>query len=321
MRREADVLPSPIGGGAGGEGEAGAAHLLDAGLRRHDDAHATVAQALQAAVARLERALGLEPRDARLEARILAARALGVDRTWLVAHDRDALLPAQVDAVETLISRREAGEPVAYILGEREFYGRLFKVTPDVLIPRPETELLVQLALERMPTDQPCDVLDLGTGSGVIALTIAMHRPLAKILAVDVSSAALDLARTNAEGLGTGNVGFLRSDWYSGLTAKNFDIIVSNPPYIAPDDAHLSTGDLRFEPLLALHSPACGLADIDRIVTGAKAHLRPEGWLLFEHGHDQGKVSSQMLRRLGWCGVQTWKDMAGLDRVSGGRTT
>lgn len=280
---------------------------------------AALAKTLKSASSRLAQALGLEPREARLEAQILAARALGVNRAWLIAHDRDELSAPRTDALEALIARREQGEPVAYILGEREFFGLNLIVTPDVLIPRPDTELLVLRALERIPANQPSLVLDLGTGSGAVALAIAVNRPLAWLLAVDRSPAALDVARANARQLGLENVNFLLSDWFDRVSAKNFDIIVANPPYIAVDDPHLWCGDLRFEPGGALQSGAEGLADIHRIVAGAPSHLCARGWLLFEHGHEQGVPSRKLLHRVGWSRVMTWKDISGRPRVSGGQ--
>lgn len=278
-----------------------------------------LANQLQSATARLQQTLGFHRREARLEAQIIIAHALGVERAWLIAHDRDMLSPVQCNAVETLIARRELGEPVAYILGEKEFYGRLFKVTPDVLIPRPETELLVEAALERLPTDKPARILDLGTGSGCIAITLALERPKADVWALDFSLAALETARVNASRLDASDISFMKSHWFEGFNVRNFDVIVANPPYIACDDPHLACGDLRFEPLDALQSDSQGLADIHTITAGASAHLVHGGWLLFEHGHDQGETCKKLLRQSGWSRVKTWLDISGLPRVSGGQ--
>jgi release factor glutamine methyltransferase len=229
---------------------------------------ASVAGLLDDATARIASALGLERREARLEAQILISRAIGVNRAWLIAHGQDTPDPAQSAAIEALIARREQGEPVAYILGEKEFYGHLFKVNPEVLIPRPETELLVEAALERLPKDRPARVLDLGTGSGCVAISIALSRPDCEILAADASASAVELAKQNAIQLGAGNVRFLVSDWYSQLPTNSFDMIVSNPPYIASDDPHLSKGDLIHEPPHALASGPEGL-DAIRIIVAA----------------------------------------------------
>ena len=282
-------------------------------------AAATLDAWLNQAAGRIATALGLTRAEARLEARVLAAHALGVNRAWLAAHGGDTLAPTQATAMERCIARRLRGEPVAYITGRREFYGLEFIVTPDVLIPRPETELLVDLALERLPAERPARVLDLGTGSGAVALAIAAHRPAAHVLAVDRSQAALCVARDNANHLDIGNVTFQQSDWYLQVRAKNFDIIVANPPYLAAGDPHLARGDLRFEPRQALCAGEDALAAIRVIVQGAPTCLRPGGWLLLEHGRDQAEACQALLCEHGWQDAQTWPDLAGLARVSGGR--
>jgi release factor glutamine methyltransferase len=270
---------------------------------------------------RLAIALNLDRREARLEAQILIARALNVDRAWLIAHDRDALSVAQQDAIESLIARRANGEPVAYMLSEREFFGFSFKVSPDVLIPRPDTELLVEAALQQLPENIPCRILDLGTGSGAIAITLALQRPLSTVLAVDASPAALAIAQENARRLGATNVECICGNWYAMLNVKNFDIIVSNPPYIAASDPHLASGDLRFEPRQALASGADGLDDLRRIIAGAPAHLVEGGWLLLEHGCDQAAAVTALLQQHGFQAIRTLQDIAGHDRVSAGRWT
>jgi len=279
---------------------------------------AAVIDLLEDATARLSTALGFERRDARLEAQILASRALGVNRTWLIAHDQDVLTPVQVEAVETLITRRAQGEPVAYILGEKEFYGRMFKVTPDVLIPRPETELLVELALARIAPDQATHILDLGTGSGCIAITLELERPLARVTAVDRSVDALGIARRNAELLDA-PVEFLTSDWFAALAGRRFDLIVSNPPYIAEADPHLARGDVRFEPSAALAAGLDGLDDLRHLIRGARAHLQSGGTLLLEHGYDQADAVQSLLCESGFEFIQSWADLSGILRVSGGR--
>jgi len=279
----------------------------------------SVAALLNDATARIESALGLERREARLEAQILASRALGVNRAWLVAHDRDVLGEAQAEAAEALIARRERGEPVAYILGEKEFYGRMFKLTPDVLIPRPETELLVEAALEHLPKDRPARVLDLGTGSGCVAISIALARPDCEVLAVDVSADALAVASDNARRLGARNVQCIHGNWYdANLGMKTFNMIVANPPYIPEGDPHLKTGDVRFEPLRALSPATDGLSAIRVIAKGAVNRLGTDAWLLFEHGYDQAHKCINLLSELGFVDVFSLPDLAGVMRVTGG---
>lgn len=266
-------------------------------------------------------ALGLDPSVSRLEAQILLCRTLGRSRAWLIAHDRDPLTTPQVAAFQELLGRRLAGEPVAYILGEREFYGMIFKVTPAVLIPRPETELLVELALARLPQGSPARVLDLGTGSGAVALSIAAQRPQALVTAVDISSAALDVARENAQRLAVTNVRFLQGAWFAALPPQEkFDLIVSNPPYIAACDPHLTQGDVRFEPAGALASGTDGLDDIRTIVAEAPTYLLPGGWLLFEHGYDQAAACRVLLEQAGYVAVSSSTDLAGIERVTLGQT-
>ncbi|HEX5364202.1 MAG TPA: peptide chain release factor N(5)-glutamine methyltransferase, partial [Gallionella sp.] len=200
---------------------------------------------------------------------------------------------------------------------EREFFGLNFKVTPATLIPRPDTELLVELALQKIP--QQGRVLDLGTGSGAIALSIAHARPDAEVIAVDASPEALEVAQDNARRLKLANVRLLHSDWFSALQDARFVLIVSNPPYIASADAHLEQGDLRFEPRTALASGSDGLDDIRRIIADAKAHLLADGWLLFEHGYDQAERVRELLRQAGYAEVFSAHDLSGIERVSGGR--
>ncbi len=273
---------------------------------------------LSHAARQLAEALDLPPREARLEAQILFAHALGVNRAWLIGHDRDTLSPDQERAIEDLLTRRLAGEPVAYLLGEREFYGRPFQVTPDVLIPRPDTELLVDLALERLPLDEARNVLDIGVGSGAIAVSLALERPRCRITGIDLSEAALRVARRNAETLGA-RVELLTSDGFDALADRRFHLIVGNPPYIAAADPHLKQGDLRFEPALALASGSDGLDLIRRLVAQAPAHLATAGWLLLEHGWDQAEAVRDLLGAAGLTAVFSARDLAGHPRVSGGR--
>ncbi|WP_432723568.1 peptide chain release factor N(5)-glutamine methyltransferase [Jeongeupia wiesaeckerbachi] len=252
----------------------------------------------------------------RVDANVLMRHVTGTNRAWLIAHGDDEATPAHEEAFAALAARRRNGEPVAYLVGTREFFGRDFAVDPAVLIPRPETELLVELALAR--AGQGERVVDLGTGSGCIPVTIKLERPDLVVSAVDISTDALAVARGNAAQLGA-DVVFHQSDWYTALTGQTFDVIVSNPPYIVAGDAHLVQGDLRFEPQGALTDFADGLKHVRIIVAGAREHLAPHGYLLFEHGFDQGPASRALLADAGFVEVKTWTDLAGLDRVSGGR--
>ncbi|HSJ81828.1 MAG TPA: peptide chain release factor N(5)-glutamine methyltransferase [Thiobacillus sp.] len=278
---------------------------------------ATVAGLLDDATARIAAALGLTHRDARLDARVLAAHVLGVGAAWLIAHDTDPLSDTHVAAFESLLAQRLAGVPIAYLVGTREFYGRPFLVSPDVLIPRPDTELLVERALACIPPDEAVAVLDLGTGSGCIAITLALERPLARVTAGDSSPAALAMAQRNADRLNA-RVEFLTSDWFAALGGRRFDLIVSNPPYIAAADPHLARGDVRFEPLTALAAGQDGLDDMRRLTRAACVHLRPGGVLLLEHGYDQSDAVQALLRESGIRHPQSWADLSGILRVSGG---
>jgi release factor glutamine methyltransferase len=250
------------------------------------------------------------------EARLLMQHVLGVSRVALMAYPELPMTEFQIGEFQALVARRRDGEPVAYLLGEREFYGRPYRVSPDVLIPRPETELLVDLALERAGSGTR--ILDLGTGSGAVAVALALERPDAEVTAIDLSPGALAIARANALALGA-RLNFLHGSWFEPLpTEASFDLIVSNPPYVAPGDPHLSLGDLRFEPSSALVGKADGLGDIRLIIAGAANHLLPGGWLLFEHGYDQAEPCRELLSAAGFTLVQSWQDLAGIARVSGG---
>ncbi|WP_443115704.1 peptide chain release factor N(5)-glutamine methyltransferase [Herbaspirillum seropedicae] len=252
-----------------------------------------------------------------LENRILLCHALRLTRVQLITQSERQLSAAEAEALTALLARRLRGEPIAYIVGQREFYGLDLRVSPDVLIPRPDTELLVELALERLP--QGGSALDMGTGSGAIAVAIAHTRPDAQVTALDASPAALAIARENASTHQV-RVRLLESDWYGALDADQaFDLIVSNPPYIVAGDIHLSQGDLRFEPVDALTDHADGLSDLRTIIEGAPAHLKAGGWLLMEHGYDQAAAVRALLTGGGWREVQSWRDLAGIERVSGAR--
>ncbi len=288
--------------------------------------------------ARLTAALALDSSDARSEVQHLLQHVLSVPRAWLLAHQEYRLKDTEQTHYDELSFCRVRGEPIAYLLGEREFFGLNFKVTPATLIPRPETELLVELALQRIPAKLPspgltatlspgargwgggCDfrLLDLGTGSGAIALSIAHSRPDVEVLACDNSAAALEVARENAQRLGIANVAFMHSDWYAALDGQRFNLIVSNPPYVAATDPHLAQGDLRFEPTSALASGDDGLRDTRHIVAHAQSHLEPGGWLLLEHGYDQAAQVRQLLHEAGFSEIFSARDLAGIERASGG---
>lgn len=255
----------------------------------------------------------------RAEAELLLLHAVQQQRSWLFTHADDVLGMDVQTAYAELLERRARGEPVAYITGSRGFWSLDLEVTPATLIPRPETELLVELALERLPRDSACAAADLGTGSGAVALALASELPRCRVTATDASAAALEVARRNAARLGIGNVAFVQGDWMTPLGDARFQLIASNPPYIELDDAHLARGDLRFEPATALASGRDGLDDIRRIVASAREHLAPGGWLLFEHGWNQGDAARALLHQAGYDDVFTAQDLEQRDRVSGAR--
>lgn len=251
------------------------------------------------------------------EARLLARHVLGCSAAWLEAHRDEAPSEAQAKAFLALVARRAAGEPIAYLLGIREFYGRDFGVSPAVLIPRPETELLVDLAKAAVAAVASPRILDLGTGSGCVSITLALELPHAEAVAIDVSLEALAVAQMNAARLGA-RVRFIESDWFEALGDERFDLIVGNPPYIAEGDPHLFQGDLRFEPECALHCGVDGLSAIRRIVREAPGYLVPGGRLYFEHGYDQAEAIAALLHAAGYVGIEQHRDLAGIVRVSGG---
>lgn len=271
-----------------------------------------VADLLRDAAARLT-----ESSSARLDAEMLLSHVLAKPRSFLFTWPEHVPDAGQQANFEELLKRRADGEPVAFLLGQREFFGRCFRVTHDTLIPRPDTELLVEVVLDRLPAEAPLRVLDLGTGSGAIALSLALERPAWQVVAADVSEHALRVAKTNARELGVSNASFLVSDWFERVDGM-FDAIVSNPPYIARDDVHLSRGDLRFEPRSALVSGPDGLDDIRVITARAPGFLRAGGTLAFEHGHDQGAAVADLMTRGGFDAVETLPDMAGHPRVTVG---
>ena len=257
--------------------------------------------------------------NARFEAEQLLLHVLGVERAWLFAHAGDEVADEPRQRFELLVQRRAEGHPLAYLTGRRGFWTLDLEVNVATLIPRPETELLVEQALARLRSDDMVRVADLGTGSGAIALSIASERPLAAVMATDLLGPTLAVAVRNAQAHGLDNVWFRRGHWYAALGADRFDMIVSNPPYIAAQDPHLQQGDLRFEPPPALASGADGLDAIREIVAGAHEHLVPGGWLLLEHGWDQGEAIRTLLEQAGFVEVQTVQDLEQRDRVTLGR--
>jgi len=254
-----------------------------------------------------------------LDAKVLLAHVLECNRAWLAAHETDGLTQDEASAFAALCNRRRAGEPVAYLTGTREFWGLTLGVTPDVLIPRPETETLVEFALSKLPRNRALRVLDLGTGSGAIALALAHDRPNSVVLATDHSDAALAVARGNALRLNLTNVAFAAADWYAGIPPGTFDLIASNPPYIGAVDPHLQEGDLRFEPVSALSPGVDGHAALRAIIGGAREHLAPGGWLAVEHGYDQSDAVQALFRDAGFADVVTLRDLAGIPRVVAGQ--
>ena len=252
------------------------------------------------------------------EALLLLAHVLGKSAAWLYAHGDARVGDGDARGFNDLVARRQAGEPVAYLTGRRGFWSLDLAVGPGILIPRPETERLVELALDRLPPGRPARLLDLGTGSGAIALALARERPAAQVTATDASAEALEVARRNAVEHDLANVRFAHGDWYVPVAGERFDLIASNPPYIAAGDAHLAQGDLRFEPASALASGGDGLDALRVIAAGAPAHLAPGGWLLVEHGYAQGAAVRALFARAGLEAVETVRDLEDRDRVTVG---
>ncbi len=274
-----------------------------------------IAQTLQEVAERLQAVSD----SARLDAELLLCDVLLRPRSYLYTWPECELSDTEQCTLEDLVARRCAGEPIAHILGKREFWSLELAVNADTLIPRPETERLVEAALERIPETAAWSIADLGTGSGAIAIAIAAERPGCRITAVERSEGALEVARDNAIRLGLGNIEFLRGNWFSPLTGRCFEMILSNPPYIPESDTHLSRGDVRFEPRTALASGADGLTDIRQLVSGAGRYLRSPGWLLLEHGYDQGKAVTALLHEAGFLDVVDLSDLLGHGRVAIGR--
>jgi release factor glutamine methyltransferase len=272
----------------------------------------TIKAVLQRAIAQLC------TNEAAIDAQLLFQHALNVNRAWLIAHENDELESSIFIGFQALIERRKRGEPIAYILGKRDFYGLQLKVTPDTLIPRPDTETLVDVALAKTPQNQFQQILDLGTGSGAIGLAIAHNRPNAIVTASDKCIKALNVAKENSQNLTIHNIKFVESDWFKGLGSELFDVIVSNPPYIDQNDHHLLQGDLRYEPLTALASGHDGLDDIKQIIDHAPQYLNPNGCLLLEHGYNQAETVAALMKATGFNKVETVKDLGGNQRVTFG---
>lgn len=265
--------------------------------------------------------LAAQQRIDRLDARLLVQHVAACSHADLISHPERQLSVEQEVWLKSLVARRAGGEPLAYLVGSAGFHGREFAVSPAVLIPRPDTEELVAQALEKLQGRTSPRILDLGTGSGIVAVTLALERPDARVTAVDISPEAIEVARGNAERLGA-RVDFRLGSWFAPVDVERFDLIVSNPPYVAHGDPHLEFDGLPYEPQIALTDGIAGgdgLACIRAIVAGAPACLEPGGWLLFEHGYDQGDASRNLLASNGFLAVFTQPDLAGNDRVSGGR--
>lgn len=263
------------------------------------------------------RATGSE--SPRLDAQILLGHVLNQPRSYLYAHSEDLLTASQQHQVEALLRQRLAGHPVAHLLGRREFWSQELEVGPDTLIPRPETEITLELALEKIPPGADWALLDLGTGSGALALMLARERPGCRVTATDISAAALAVARRNRERLGVSNLELLEGDWFGPLAGRRFRLIVSNPPYVAEADPHLQTGDVSFEPRAALAAGPAGLDDLQRLIAAAPAHLEPGGWLVLEHGFDQADAVASLLKEMGFIDINCRSDLAGQPRAGAGR--
>ncbi|MEK9133933.1 MAG: peptide chain release factor N(5)-glutamine methyltransferase [Pseudomonadota bacterium] len=272
----------------------------------------TVSEILQTAARELQSTSSTP----RLDAEVLAMHVCGLDRSGLITHGHSVLTDDQQRRLETLLVRRNQGEPTAYLTGVREFWSLEFNVSPATLIPRPETELLVEKALAHVPQDAEWTIADLGTGCGAIALALAKERPRCRIIATDISPAALDVARSNAARFGPTNVEFREGSWFEPLTGMKLDMIVSNPPYVRANDPHLEQGDVRFEPEQALAAGPEGLDAIRQIASSARAHLNPAAWLLFEHGWDQAAAIGRLLHQLGYRNIVCYPDLGGRDRIT-----
>jgi release factor glutamine methyltransferase len=257
--------------------------------------------------------------SALLDAEVLLCHCLNKNRSFIRAWPEHRLTDQQTTEFHALIAQRQQGVPVAYLTGEREFWSRSFKVNPNVLIPRPDSELLIELSLDLLPANQSNKIIDLGTGSGILAITLAAERPVSQVIACDLSPAALRTAQANAKQLQIDNVSFLTSNWFSAITDRDFDLVISNPPYIDQHDPHLQQGDVRFEPDSALISPENGLQDIRLLTDQARQHLKIGGYLLIEHGYDQPTAVQALFKRFNYQQITTHPDYAGNPRVTSGQ--
>ncbi|MEK7222743.1 MAG: peptide chain release factor N(5)-glutamine methyltransferase [Pseudomonadota bacterium] len=272
----------------------------------------TVSEVLQTA----QRELQATSPTPRLDAEVLVMHVCSLNRSALITRGHHALTDDQLTRLETLIAQRRHGEPIAYLTGVREFWSLEFSVTPATLIPRPETELLVEKALAHVPRDAEWTIADLGTGSGAIALALAKERPHCRVIATDISPQALEVARSNAAKFNLTHVEFREGNWFEPLVDMKLDMIVSNPPYVRANDPHLEQGDVRFEPVQALAAGPEGLDAIRQIALSAREHLNPAAWLLFEHGWDQAAAIGRLLHQLGYRNIVCYPDLGGRDRIT-----
>jgi release factor glutamine methyltransferase len=278
-----------------------------------------IVNALKHARQQLDSSDSANPDSTRLDAEILLCSILKCERTHLYSCPEQELSSDEIKSFNTLVNLRSEGQPVAHLTNQKEFWSLLFHVTQDTLIPRPETELLVETALKFIPADSSKAILDLGTGSGTIAIAIVSERPLVNITATDISDKALKIARHNADSHKIKNISFEKANWFKMENSKTYDLIVSNPPYVSNDDPHLKQGDVRFEPLSALASGKDGLDDLRIIINESKNNLNNQGWLLVEHGYNQGQQVRQLFVENGFTSTSTFKDYGGNDRVSIGQ--
>jgi release factor glutamine methyltransferase len=255
----------------------------------------------------------------RIDAEVLMQHAISQSLAWLMAYGDSVAEASHSKHFFTLVEQRQAGKPIAYLLGYKEFWSLRLEVNEHVLVPRADTEILVEQCLERINVDQEASILDLGTGSGAIALALAKERPNSRVTAVDSQTAALQVARDNALANNLNNVGFVRSDWFSEIGEQRFNMIAANPPYVASDDEHLSRGDLRFEPITALAAKSDGLSDIDQIINTAPSFLLPNGWLIVEHGYQQGEQVSALFEQAGFSNIGLYVDLNKLPRCTAGQ--